>query len=99
MLAGRGDLTDKQWARLRGWFPAPAPTGRPITRSRRVLFSGVARRVRVGAPWRDVPEAYGSWPMVYQRFAAGQQTGVRALMVKLILALLDAAHPSHGRPC
>ncbi|THV33599.1 transposase [Glycomyces buryatensis] len=88
-VAGRGDLTDKQWARLRRWIPTPAPTGRPITRSRRVLFNGVAWRVRVGSPWRDVPERYGPLPTAYQLFAAWQQTGVWAQITKLILALLD----------
>lgn len=61
-VAGRGDLTDRQWERLRRWVPAPSPKGRPITRSRRVLLNGVAWRVRVGSPWRDVPERYGPWP-------------------------------------
>ncbi|MQM29004.1 IS5 family transposase [Glycomyces albidus] len=90
-LSGRGDLTDKQWERLRRWIPAPATTGRPITRSRRQLCNGVAWRVRVGAPWRDVPEAYGPWPTVYRLFATWQQLGIWALMAKMILALLDAA--------
>lgn len=90
-LAARGDLTDKQWARLHRWIPAPAPTGRPITRSRRVLFNGVAWRVRVGSPWRDVPDRYGPWPTIYRLFADWQRLGVWTLMVKLILALLDDA--------
>jgi len=34
---------------------------------------------------------YGPWPTVYRLFATWQTTGVWALMVKLILALLDAA--------
>jgi transposase len=88
-LSGRGDLTDKQWKRLRRWIPAPARTVRPTTRSRRVLFNGVAWRVRVGAPWRDVPERYGPWSTVYRLFATWQRRGVWALLVKLILALLD----------
>jgi transposase len=88
-LSGRRYLTDKQWERLRRWIPAPARTGRPITRSRRTLSNSVAWRVRVGSPWRDVPETYGPWPTVYHLFATWQLTGVWPLMVKLILALLD----------
>jgi transposase len=88
-LAGRGDLTDGQWARLRRWVPAPQPRGRRICRSRRVLFNGVAWRVRVGSPWRDVPDSYGPWQTVYWLFRTWQQRGVWALMVKMILALLD----------
>lgn len=90
-VAGRGDLTDEQWERLRRWVPAPKPQGRRITRSRRTLFNGVAWRVRVGAPRRDVPEVYGPWSTVYWLFRAWQRDGVWALMVKMTLALLDAA--------
>lgn len=89
-VAGRGDLTDKQWERLRRWVPVPKPRGRRISRSRRTLFNGVAWRVRVGSPWRDVPERYGPWPTVYWLFRTWQREGVWALMVKMILAQLDA---------
>jgi transposase len=88
-VAGRGDLTDGQWERLRRWIPAPAKRGRKITRSRRDLVNGVAWRVRVGAPWRDVPERYGPWPTVYWLFRTWQTEGVWVLMVKMLLALLD----------
>jgi transposase len=90
-VSGRGDLTDKQWERLRRWVPAPKRRGRRITRSRRVLFNGVAWRVRVGSPWRDVPERYGPWPTVYWLFKTWQREGTWVLMVKMILALLDQA--------
>ncbi|WP_177154940.1 transposase [Glycomyces harbinensis] len=66
--AGRGDLTDDQWARLGQWVPEPSVKGRPVTRSRRALFNGVAWRVRVGSPWQDVPEHFGPWPTVYWLF-------------------------------
>lgn len=88
-VSRRGDLTDKQWARLRRWVPAPKARGRRISRPRRTLFNGVAWRVRVGSPWRDVPEAYGPWPTVYWLFRTWQRDGIWALMVKMILALLD----------
>jgi transposase len=87
--SGTWDLTDKQWERLRRWVPAPSEHGRPISRSRRVLFNGVAWRVRVGSPWRDVPERYGPWSTVYWLFRTWQTAGIWALMIKMILALLD----------
>ncbi|MFB9492997.1 transposase [Nonomuraea dietziae] len=33
-------------------------------------------RVRVGAPWRDVPECYGSWQAVYSLFRRWQRAGL-----------------------
>jgi transposase len=34
----------------------------------RVLVNGVLWRTRAGAPWRDLPEQYGNWKTVYNRF-------------------------------
>lgn len=33
--------------------------------TRRRLLDGIRWRVRVGAPWRDVPERYGHWQSIY----------------------------------
>jgi transposase len=32
-----------------------------------MVINGVLWRTRSGAPWRDVPEAYGNWKTVYNR--------------------------------
>ena len=32
--------------------------------------------VRVGAPWRDLPEAFGNWNLSFSAFAAGPGGGV-----------------------
>jgi transposase len=31
---------------------------------------------RVGAPWRDLPEMFGNWNSVFQRFRRRAQKGV-----------------------
>ncbi|WP_425550673.1 transposase [Actinoallomurus liliacearum] len=51
----RFDLTDVQWARLEPLLPVPARPGRPSKWTKRQLIDGIRWRVRVGAPWRDVP--------------------------------------------
>lgn len=85
-------LTDKQWEHLRKWIPSPASTGRPITRSRRVLLDGVAWRVRTGAPWRFLPEdAFGPWETVYWLFRTWQLKGIWPMLLKAILTFLDTA--------
>ncbi|WP_329434503.1 MULTISPECIES: transposase [unclassified Streptomyces] len=39
-------------------------------------------RFRTGSPWRDVPEAYGSWSRVYDRFAQWRAAGVFAAVME-----------------
>ena len=41
----------------------------------RDTFSGILRILRSGAPWRDLPERYGSWSTVYDRFSRWQEDG------------------------
>lgn len=57
--AGRADLTDAQWAVLQPLLPVGRKPGRPPKWSKRQLIDGIRWRVRVGAPWRDVPPEYG----------------------------------------
>ncbi len=87
----RFDLTDAQWARLEPLLPKPTKSGRPSKWTRRQLIDGVRWRVRVGAPWRDVPEYYGSWQAVYSLFRRWQRAGIWAQIVTGLQARADAA--------
>lgn len=87
----RFDLTDAQWAVLEKLLPAPKRAGRPSLFSRRQLIDGIRWRVRVGAPWRDVPACYGSWPAVYALFRRFQRDGIWQRILTTLQALADAA--------
>jgi transposase len=87
----RFDLTDVQWAVLEPLLPVGRKLGRPAVRSKRTLIDGIRWRVRVGAPWRDVPERYGPWESVYWLFRTWQRAGVWALIVTGLQARADAA--------
>src|SRR6478735_7769190 len=63
----RHALTDEQWARLRPLLPIRAE-GRKATRGDRLFVDAVIFRARTGVPWRDLPERFGSWKSVYNRF-------------------------------
>jgi transposase len=64
----RGELSDEQWQRLEALLPALKPkTGRPNLDHRQVI-NGILWVLRTGAPWRDMPERYGSWSTVASRF-------------------------------
>lgn len=72
----RYELTDDEWERLAPLLPPQRPiTGRPAF-DHRTIVNGILWILRSGAPWRDLPERYGRWSTVYQRFRRWQQAGV-----------------------
>ena len=72
----RFDLIDEQWAVLEPLLPKGKKPGWPPKWSKRQLIDGIRWRVRVGSPWRDVPECYGSCQTVYGLFRRWQRAGV-----------------------
>ena len=89
--AVRHDLTDAQWALLEPLLPVPARCGRPRRWPVRGLVDGVRHRVRVGCPWRDVPDRYGPWWRVYALFACWQVLGVWDRVEGALRARADAS--------
>ena len=88
---GRHDLTDAQWELLSPLLPEPASRGRPRRYGLRALINGVCWRVRVGAPWRDVPIRYGPWWRVYALFRPWQAAGVWERIEAELVAMADAS--------
>ena len=86
----RFDLSGEQWARLVPLLPVPAKSGRPSKWTKRQLIDGIRWRVRVGAPWRDVPECYGSWQAIYGLFRRWQRAGVWQQILTCLQAGADA---------
>ena len=87
----RFDLSDAQWAKLEPLLPKGKKPGRPPKWSKRQLIDGIRWRVRVGSPWRDVPECYGPWQTVYGLFRRWQRAGVWQQIVTELQARADAA--------
>jgi len=72
----RGELTDKQWQRLQPLLPPEKPkTGRPNL-SHRQIINGILWVLRTGAPWRDIPERYGTWSTLSSRFYRWRRAGI-----------------------
>src|SRR5699024_10202143 len=89
--ATRHDLTDAQWNVLEPLLPAPSRYGRPRVWPLRQLIDGVRHRVRVGCPWRDVPERYGPWWRIYALFTTWQLRGVWDRIEDALQVLADEA--------
>lgn len=39
------------------------------------MLNGILWILRTGAPWRDLPERYGSWQTIYSRFRRWRDAG------------------------
>ncbi len=60
------------------WSATPENTGkqgRP-RKNNRVILNGMLWIARSIAPWRDLPECYGSWETVYSRFRKWIEDGI-----------------------
>lgn len=64
----RHALTDEQWARVQPLLAWRAQ-GRKSTRGDRLFLDAVVFRAKTGVPWRDLPERFGPWKTVYNRFS------------------------------
>ena len=78
----RHDLTDKQWAILAPLLPVGKKPGRRPRWTKRQLIDGIRFRTRVGCPWRDVPERYGTWQTLYGLFRGWQLAGPPVSMLR-----------------
>jgi transposase len=64
----------------------------------RSFVNAVLWRTRVGAPWRDLPPAYGTWKTIYNRHRAWSASGMWAQILARLQAGADAqAVDEHGR--
>jgi len=70
----RFDLTDAEWAIISPLLPNK-PRGVARVDDRRVV-NGIFYVLRTGSPWRDLPERYGPYTTVYNRFNRWAKAGV-----------------------
>tara|TARA_B100000315_G_scaffold243457_1_gene266857 strand:+ start:208 stop:408 length:201 start_codon:yes stop_codon:yes gene_type:complete len=62
----RFDLSDAEWSMIASLLPNK-PRGVPRVDDRRVV-NGIFWVLRTGSPWRDLPERYGPYTTVYNRY-------------------------------
>ena len=63
----RHELTDAQWNKIEPLLPRGG-RGQPSVRGDRNFINAVLWIAKTGAPWRDLPERFGSWKTLYNRF-------------------------------
>jgi transposase len=90
MSHGRYDLTEFEWKTIQRLLPNK-PRGVPRVDDRRVL-NGIFYQLRSGSPWADLPERYGPYTTVYNRFNRWRKNGVWDKLMDAIIA----AHEGRG---
>jgi len=88
----RYDLSDEAWDLIQPLLPAETATpraGRPWAEHRKII-NGIFWVLCSGAPWRDLPERYGPWKTVYNRFNRWTKSGVIDNIFNNLLSYLDA---------
>src|SRR5215208_6369063 len=85
----RYELTDHEWTAIKPLLPHK-PRGVPRVNDRRVL-NGIFWVLRSGAPWRDLPEAFGPYTTCYNRFVRWRRAGVWTSIMDALAAAHDAA--------
>ena len=72
----RYELTDEHWNVIEALLPGRKGDPGAHGADNRLFLSAVIWIARTGAPWRDLPERFGEWNSVYQRFNRWSKAGV-----------------------
>ena len=84
----RHALTDAQWRRLQAVLPKQK-AGPEATRGDRLFVDAVLYRAKTGLPWRDLPERFGPWKSIYNRFSNWAKRGHWATIFKELQLEVD----------
>ena len=69
-------LRDDQWDRIKDFLPGREGHVGGTAVDNRLFVEAVLYRFRAGIPWRDLPERFGDWKIVHQRFGRWAKSGV-----------------------
>ena len=84
----RYELTDEQWAILKSHLPSNGSPGGQWEEHRPIV-NGMFWILHSGAAWRDLPERYGPWQTVYDRFNRWQKDGTLDRVLEALQMQLD----------
>ena len=72
----RRGLSDAQWRRIEKGLPGKNGDRGRSGADNRLFVDAVLWVLRTGSPWRDLPEEFGNWNSVFQRFRRWAMKGV-----------------------
>jgi transposase len=80
----RYGLRDDQWDRIKDLLPGREGYVGGTAEDNRLFVEAVLYRFRTGCPWRDLPERFGHWKTVHQRFSRWAKSGVFERIFKVL---------------
>ena len=80
----RGLTTDEEWAIFAPLLTMPSLRGGRPPKNHRHRLDGIFWICRTGAPWRDLPAAFGKWNSVWKQFRRWCETGVWDLLLQAL---------------
>lgn len=83
----RHELSDEEWALVEPLLPRQGRGGK--WNEHRPMLNGMMWILRTGAPWRDLPERFGKWQSVYDRFRRWRRDGTFDRITKALRIRLD----------
>jgi transposase len=72
----RHEVSDERWTQIKDLLPGKAGDPGRTAEDNRLFVNAVLWMARTGAPWRDLPERFGEWNSVFQRFNRWCKRGV-----------------------
>ena len=72
----RYELREDQWEKISPLLPGKEGDPGRSAKDNRTFIHAVLWIARSGAPWRDLPQRYGHWNTVFQRFNRWAKKGI-----------------------
>src|SRR5204862_158838 len=91
----RRELTDRQWQRIEKLVPGKKGDKGRAGEDNRLFVDAVLWIMRTGAPWRDLPDAFGKWNSVYTRFLRWARKRRRPAASDGVVHQHDQTLPAH----
>lgn len=80
----RHEINDPQWEAIQDLLPGKEGDPGTTAKDNRLFVNAILWIAKTGAPWRDLPERFGNWNSVFQRFNRWCKGGVfKRIMEKL----------------
>ena len=72
----RYELTEEQWRQMEHLLPGREGCRGVRAEDNFLFVNAIIWMARTGAPWRDLPDRFGNWNSVFQRFSRWTKQGV-----------------------